>query len=240
MEPTAQSGTIAVCTEALTRNYSMGGATIRAVNGVSLTIEAGTFLALLGASGSGKSSLLNLLAGLDRPTSGTVTVLGQSLGEMDANELAHHRNQTVGIIFQSFNLLPRMTVTENVELPLRLGEVPRSERPARVSDALERVGLGARVSHRPGELSGGEQQRVAIARALVNRPRLLLADEPTGNLDSVTGEGILRLIAGIHRPPDGAEATTVVMVTHERALAERYADRIVTMADGRVISEEAQ
>jgi putative ABC transport system ATP-binding protein len=235
---TTQDASVAVRTGALTRHYSMGSATIRAVDGVSLTIEAGAFLALLGASGSGKSSLLNLLAGLDRPSSGTVSVLGRSLGELNPDELAHYRSQTVGIIFQSFNLLPRMTVTENVELPLRLAEVPRAERPARAREAIERVGLGARLTHRPGELSGGEQQRVAIARALVNHPRLLLADEPTGNLDSATGEEILRLIASIHRPANGAEPTTVVMVTHERALAERYADRIVTMADGRVLSEE--
>lgn len=236
--PAEQNGAFAVRAEQLTRHYSMGGATIQAVDGVSLSIRSGGFLALLGASGSGKSSLLNLLAGLDRPTSGRVFVLGRSLGEMNANELAHHRNQTVGIIFQSFNLLPRMTVTENVELPLRLADVPRAARPERVREALERVGLAARMGHRPGELSGGEQQRVAIARALVNRPRLLLADEPTGNLDSVTGDEILRLISSIHRPSDGAEGTTVVMVTHERALAERYADRIVTMADGRVVKEE--
>ena len=238
MNSATQDATVAVRTDALTRHYSMGSATIRAVDGISLTIEAGAFLALLGASGSGKSSLLNLLAGLDRPSSGTVSVLGRSLGELNPDELAHYRNQTVGIIFQSFNLLPRMTVTENVELPLRLAEAPRAARPARAREAIERVGLGARLTHRPGQLSGGEQQRVAIARALVNHPRLLLADEPTGNLDSATGEEILRLIASIHRPADGTEPTTVVMVTHERALAERYADRIVTMADGRVLSEE--
>ena len=153
-------------------------------------------------------------------------------------ELSRHRNQTIGMVFQSFNLLPWMTVFENVELPLRLAEVPRSERPARVQGALERVGLAARVKHRPGELSGGEQQRVAIARALVNRPRILLADEPTGNLDSHTGEEILRLIAGINRPADGTPATTVVMVTHERPLAEKYTNRIITLADGRVEREE--
>lgn len=229
---------MAVRAEQLTRHYTMGDATIRAVDGISLSLKTGGFLALLGASGSGKSSLLNLLAGLDRPTSGSVTVMGRSLGQMNPNELAHYRSHTVGMIFQSFNLLPRMTVTENVELPLRIAEIPRAARGERVREALDRVGLGARLAHRPGELSGGEQQRVAIARALVNRPRLLLADEPTGNLDSVTGEEILRLIASIHRPADGTDGTTVVMVTHERALAERFADRIVTLADGRVAKEE--
>jgi putative ABC transport system ATP-binding protein len=224
----------AICTQELTRHYRLGGSVIRAVDGITLDVQAGEFLAFLGASGSGKSSLLNLLAGLDRPTSGAVFVLGQELGRMTSLELSRHRNQTIGIVFQSFNLLPRMTVTENVELPLRLAEVPRGSRPARVKDALERVGLGERLAHRPGELSGGEQQRVAIARAIVNRPRILLADEPTGNLDSNTGEEILRLISGINRPPGGEAPTTVLMVTHERALAERYAGRIVTLADGRI------
>lgn len=216
----------------------MGSAAIRAVDGISLEIREGEFVALLGASGSGKSTLLNLFAGLDRATSGSVFVLGQELGAMSSNELSRHRNRTIGMVFQSFNLLPRMTVVENVELPLRLGEVARTERASRVSEALQRVGLTARAGHRPGELSGGEQQRVAIARALVNRPRVLLADEPTGNLDSRTGEEIMNLVAEINRPSNGAAPTTVVMVTHERPLAERYAQRLVTIADGRVAREE--
>ncbi|PYU24461.1 MAG: macrolide ABC transporter ATP-binding protein [Acidobacteria bacterium] len=224
----------AVRTDELTRHYHLGSSLIRAVDGITLEVQAGEFVALLGASGSGKSSLLNLLAGLDRPTSGAIFVLGRELGCMTSLELSRHRNQTIGIVFQSFNLLPRMTVTENVELPLRLAEVPRVSRPSRAKEALERVGLGERVAHRPGELSGGEQQRVAIARAMVNRPRILLADEPTGNLDSNTGEEILRLISGINRPSNGEEPATVLMVTHERALAERYAGRIVTLADGRI------
>jgi putative ABC transport system ATP-binding protein len=224
---------VAIRTEQLARHYHMGGSVIRAVDGISLDVRSGEFVAFLGASGSGKSSLLNLLAGLDHPTSGAVFVLGQELGRMTSLELSRHRNQTIGMVFQSFNLLPRMTVMENVELPLRLAEVPRPARPARVKEALERVGLGGRLTHRPGELSGGEQQRVAIARALVNRPRILLADEPTGNLDSNTGEEILRLISGINRPANG-EPTTVLMVTHERALAQRYAGRLVTLADGRI------
>ena len=228
----------AIHTDQVQRHYRMGETLIRAVDGVSLEIAPGEFVALLGSSGSGKSTLLNLLAGLDHASAGSVVVLGKDLGTMGPLELSRHRNQTIGMIFQSFNLLPRMTVFENVELPLRLAEVPRAERPARVQQALERVGLAARVRHRPGELSGGEQQRVAIARALVNRPRILLADEPTGNLDSRTGDEIMRLIAGINRPADGAEATTVVMVTHERPLAEHYANRIITLADGRIANEE--
>ena len=154
-------------------------------------------------------------------------MLGKELGKMESRELSRHRNQTIGMVFQSFNLLPRMSVLENVELPLRLAEVPRAERPNRLQQALTQVGLSARLNHRPGELSGGEQQRVAIARALVNRPRVLLADEPTGNLDSRTGEEILQLIIGVNRPSDGSAPMTVVMVTHERALAERYANRII-------------
>jgi putative ABC transport system ATP-binding protein len=231
---------IAIRADALTRRYQMGGATIRAVDGISIEIREGNFVALLGASGSGKSTLLNLFAGLDRASSGAIFVLGRELGAMNSLELSRHRNHTIGMVFQSFNLLSRMTVTENVELPLRLGEVPRPERAPRVNDALKRVGLTARADHRPGELSGGEQQRVAIARALVNRPRVLLADEPTGNLDSRTGEEIMGLMTEINRPASGTAATTVVMVTHERSLAERYAQRLVTIADGRVASDEAR
>jgi len=238
MNDSMQSNGFAIRTDQLVRHYRMGEALIRAVDGVSLEIADGEFVALLGSSGSGKSTLLNLLAGLDHPSGGSVVVLGKDLGAMGPLELSRHRNQTIGMVFQSFNLLPRMTVSENVELPLRLAEVPRADRPARVQQALDRVGLAARVKHRPGELSGGEQQRVAIARALVNRPRVLLADEPTGNLDSRTGEEIMRLIAGINRPADGNAATTVVMVTHERPLAEQFANRIVTLADGRIAHEE--
>src|SRR6266581_4786294 len=173
------------------RCYTLGGSTIRAVDDVSVSVAPGEFLALLGSSGSGKSTLLNLIAGLDRPSSGAVVAHGQYLSKMSSLELARYRRQTVGMVFQSFNLLPRMTLEENVELPLRLAEVDRSERAARVREALERVGLEKRIGHRPSELSGGEQQRTAIARALVNRPKILLADEPTGNLDSATGESIL-------------------------------------------------
>lgn len=256
--PTGNSNGWAIHAERVSRYYQMGEALIRAVNEVSLEIRAGEFLALLGASGSGKSTLLNLMAGLDRPTAGSILAQGRDLSKMSSEDLAAHRNRTIGIVFQSFQLLSRMTLEENVELPLRLAEAPRGERPARVREALERVGLSARARHRPAELSGGEQQRAAIARALVNRPAILLADEPTGNLDSKTGEEIMRLIAEIHRLPaahllDGqgqagspagqqgsveVPGRTVVMVTHERALAERYADRIVTLSDGAILNEE--
>jgi putative ABC transport system ATP-binding protein len=253
--PATSEGTngFAVRAERVSRHYRMGDALIQAVNEISLEIRAGEFLALLGASGSGKSTLLNLIAGLDRPTSGAILAQGRDLAKMSSEDLATHRNRTIGIVFQSFQLLPRMTLEENVELPLRLAEVPRAERPARVREALERVGLAARTSHRPTELSGGEQQRAAIARALVNRPMILLADEPTGNLDSKTGEEIMSLIAQIHRPGLGmgsgmgsgtgsgttsGPGRTIIMVTHERALAERYADRIVTLSDGAISREE--
>jgi len=227
----------AIRADRVARHYKMGDAVIRAVDQISLDIRAGEFLALLGASGSGKSTLLNLIAGLDRPTSGAIFAEGRDLAAMSGEELARHRNHTIGIVFQSFHLLPKMTLEENVELPLRLAEMPRGERPARVHEALERVGLSARTKHRPSELSGGEQQRAAIARALVNRPSILLADEPTGNLDSRTGEEIMKLIEEIHLPASGA-VRTIIMVTHERALAERCADRIVTLSDGAISREE--
>jgi putative ABC transport system ATP-binding protein len=233
----ASSNGFAIRADRVSRHYKMGDALIRAVDQISLEVRAGEFLALLGASGSGKSTLMNLIAGLDRPSSGAIFAQGRDLATISSEELARHRNQTVGIVFQSFQLLPRMTLEENVELPLRLAEVPRSERPARVRKALERVGLTARVKHRPTELSGGEQQRAAIARALVNRPLIVLADEPTGNLDTKTGEEIMNLISEIHRPPSGT-GRTIVMVTHERALAERYADRIVTLSDGSILNQE--
>lgn len=236
-QATMTSNGFAIRAERVSRQYRMGEAVIRAVNEISLDVGAGEFLALLGASGSGKSTLLNLMAGLDRPSSGAILALGRDLAAMSSEELAAHRNRTVGMVFQSFQLLSRMTLEENVELPLRLAEVPRGERPERVREALQRVGLSARTRHRPTELSGGEQQRAAIARALVNQPQILLADEPTGNLDSKTGEEIMSLIAAIHRPPTGP-GRTIIMVTHERQLAERYADRIVTLSDGAISREE--
>jgi len=226
----------AVRAERISRHYQMGSALIRAVEDVTLEVPAGEFLALLGSSGSGKSTLLNLMAGLDRPTSGVIFAQGRNLSELNPLELARYRSHTVGMVFQSFNLLPRMTLEENVELPLRLAEVDRGERTGRVREALERVRLEKRLTHRPSELSGGEQQRAALARALVNRPTLLLADEPTGNLDSATGESIMVLLRKIQR----SLGMTIVLVTHERPLAERFADRIASVADGKLVSDEVQ
>ncbi len=221
----------AIQLEHISRHYAMGESNVRAVDDLSLIVNQNEFLALLGSSGSGKSTLLNLIGGLDRPTSGSIVANGQNIAALSSLDLARYRRNTVGMIFQSFNLLTRMTLEENVELPLRLAEVDRLERPGRVREALERVRLTHRVGHRPTELSGGEQQRVAIARALVNRPKILLADDPTGNLDSSTGEAILTLLR-----EQTKFGMTIVMVTHERALAEKFADRLAIMADGKLLS----
>lgn len=218
----------------ISRYYTMGASSVRAVDDLSLIIAQNEFLALLGSSGSGKSTLLNLIGGLDRPTSGSIVSNGQNIATLSSLDLAHYRRNTVGMIFQSFNLLTRMTLEENVELPLRLAEVDRAERAGRVREALERVRLTHRLGHRPVELSGGEQQRVAIARALVNRPKILLADEPTGNLDSATGEAILTLLQ-----EQTKYGMTIVMVTHERALAEKFANRLAIMGDGKLLSTSA-
>jgi len=222
----------AVQLDRISRSYQMGETSVRAVDDVSFAVAPREFLGLLGSSGSGKSTLLNLIAGLDRPTSGIIVAEGKNLASLSSLDLARYRRNTIGMIFQSFNLLPRMTLEENVELPLRLAEVNRSERASRVGEALERVKLTHRLGHRPAELSGGEQQRVAIARALVNRPKILLADEPTGNLDSSTGEAILTLL----RELQAHLGMTVIMVTHEKPLAERFADRLATMGDGKLLS----
>jgi putative ABC transport system ATP-binding protein len=230
----ANSG-LAIRAERVARHYQMGAALVRAVDDVTLNVHVGEFVALLGSSGSGKSTLLNLMAGLDRPTSGAIFAHERNLAEMRSPELAQHRSRTVGMVFQAFNLLPRMTLEENVELPLRLAEVERGARPARVLEAVQRVRLEARLTHRPSELSGGEQQRAALARALVNRPAILLADEPTGNLDSATGDAILHLLREINE----SLGMTIVMVTHDRTLAERFAHRIVTMGDGKLIGDGA-
>jgi putative ABC transport system ATP-binding protein len=212
----------------------MGSGTIRAVDGITLEIRTGEFVALLGASGSGKSSLLNLIAGLDSPTSGSVRSGEQDLSQLSREALAKYRRHTVGMVFQSFNLIPSMTVLENVELPLRFAEVERAKRAAMAASALERVGLAGRLRHRPIELSGGEQQRVALARALVNQPKILLADEPTGNLDSRTGTEVMQLIRTLNE----SLRMTVVLVTHETALAEKYAGRLIFLADGKLVSDQ--
>jgi ABC-type lipoprotein export system ATPase subunit len=229
----APSGTLAIRSENLCRHYRMGETVIRAVDGVSLQVRAGEFVALLGSSGSGKSSILNLVAGLDRPTSGSVIVGDRDLAKLSREELAKYRLHVVGMVFQSFNLIGSMTLAENVELPLRFAEVDRSQRQNQAREALERVGLRARSDHRPSELSGGEQQRAALARALINRPQLLLADEPTGNLDSHTGTEIMEMVRQFNREL----GMTVVMVTHERALAERYAQRMIFLADGKLVDD---
>ena len=227
------NGTEAVRTESLVRHYTLGQSTIRAVDGISLTIKKGDFTALLGASGSGKSTLMNLIAGLDRPTAGSIVVEGKELAKLESGQLAQYRRHTVGMVFQSFNLVPTMTLIENVELPMRFAEVDRGERRTRVEEALRSVGLSGRLEHRPSEMSGGEQQRAALARALVNRPKILLADEPTGNLDSKTGTEIMELIRGLNRQM----GMTVIMVTHERPLAERYANRLIFLGDGKLLGE---
>jgi putative ABC transport system ATP-binding protein len=228
------TGTLAIRSENLCRHYRMGETLIRAVDGVTLEIRAGEFVALLGSSGSGKSSVLNLIAGLDRPTSGSVVVQDRDLAKLSREELAKYRLHVVGMVFQSFNLIASMTMAENVELPLRFAEVDRGKRDALAKAALERVGLGARMHHRPSELSGGEQQRAALARALINRPQLLLADEPTGNLDSHTGTEIMEMLCEFNRQM----GMTVVMVTHERALAERYAQRMIFLGDGKLMDDQ--
>ena len=229
----SKAQTIAIRSDNLCRHYHMGDTLIRAVEGVSLEVRAGEFVALLGSSGSGKSSLLNLIAGLDRPTSGSVVVQNRDLAKLSREELAKYRLHVVGMVFQSFNLISSMTLAENVELPLRFAEVDRGQRDKLAREALERVGLRARMNHRPSELSGGEQQRAALARALINRPQLLLADEPTGNLDSHTGTEIMEMVRQFNREL----GMTVVMVTHEHALAERYAQRMIFLADGKLIDD---
>lgn len=224
----------AIHAEQLCRQYRMGETLIRAVDGVTLTVRAGEFVALLGSSGSGKSSLLNLIAGLDRPTSGSVIVQNRDLAKLSREDLAGYRLHTVGMVFQSFNLIPSMTVTENVELPMRFAEVDRGKRNDLAREALAKVGLQARKDHRPSQLSGGEQQRAALARALINRPQFLLADEPTGNLDSRTGTEIMNMIRDFNQQM----GMTIVMVTHERALADRYAQRLIFLADGKLVGDE--
>jgi putative ABC transport system ATP-binding protein len=226
---------IAIHTQNLCRHYQMGDALIRAVDGISAQIVSGEFVALLGTSGSGKSSLLNLIAGLDRPTSGTVVVQKSDLAKLSREDLAKYRLHTVGMVFQSFNLIPSMTLLENVELPLRFAEVDRGKREGLAKQALDRVGLSARLRHRPTELSGGEQQRASLARALINQPQFLLADEPTGNLDSQTGTEIMNFI----REFNETLGMTIIMVTHERTLAEHYASRMIFLADGKLADDQS-
>jgi putative ABC transport system ATP-binding protein len=221
-------------TRDLKKHYQMGGSTVRALDGVSITVEQGEFVGLLGTSGSGKSTLLNLIAGLDRPSEGSLRIFDQDLAAMSSAALSLHRQKNVGIIFQSFNLVSTMSAAENVALAMMFAGVARGEREGHATQLLETIGLGGRQKHRPRELSGGEQQRVAIARALSNNPHLLLADEPTGNLDSRTTAEIMGLLKQLNE----RDGKTIIMVTHDPGLAEKYAHRTITMLDGQVIGEQ--
>lgn len=214
----------------VTRTYEMGHEEIHALDDVSLTVAEGEFVAVVGPSGSGKSTLLHVIGGLDTPTAGTVRVNGQDLGQAGDRQLSAYRNAQVGFVFQTFNLQPTYTALENVALPLVFARVPRKERLARAQQALEAVGLADRVRHKPTELSGGERQRVSIARALVNDPGLLLADEPTGNLDSATGTAIVELLGQLNRQ----RKLTVLVVTHDPDTAT-FADRRIALRDGRIV-----
>ncbi len=209
--------------------YRMGPVEVRALDGVSLKIERGEYVAIMGASGSGKSTLMNLLGCLDTPSSGSYVLNGTAVEQLSDEQLAAIRNREIGFVFQTFNLLPRTTALANVELPLIYAGVPRGERRRRALEALDRVGLADRVSHQPNELSGGQRQRVAVARALVNRPSILLADEPTGNLDSKTSEEIMGLFDELHRG-----GNTVILVTHEAEIAA-HAERRIHLRDGKVV-----
>ena len=217
--------------EGLTKYYEMGGTTVRALDGVSLDIQPQTFTVVMGPSGSGKSSLLYLLGGLDRSTSGKITINEERLDQMDENALALFRRRTMGFIFQSYNLITSMNALENVAFPMQFTGIPVSERSERARQLLEQVGLSDRSHHRPSELSGGQQQRVAVARALVNNPSLILADEPTGNLDTVSGVSVMQLLSDLHR-----SGRTVLVVTHDPRMT-RFATHKIFLLDGHVVSE---
>ena len=223
-----------VLTDRLTKIYSMGKIEVAALNEVSLSVEKGSFYGISGQSGSGKSTVLNLLGGLDTPTSGTIEVEGRKISQLNKEELARYRREGAGMIFQSFNLIPSYTALENVGLPLLFSGIPKKEREQRASEILKIVGLQHRRSHRPAELSGGEQQRVSIARALINSPRILLADEPTGNLDSKTSKEIVAVLSKLNVD----FGVTVIMVSHEEALLKEYASEVIRFQDGKVIAEE--
>ncbi|MFY0571250.1 ABC transporter ATP-binding protein [Archangium lansingense] len=214
--------------------YQTGDVEVAALRGVDFNVEPGEFVAIMGSSGSGKSTLMNILGCLDRPTSGQYFLDGQDVSRLDRNGLAIVRNRTLGFVFQSFNLLARTSALENVELPMLYAGIPPRERKRRAREALERVGLGARLDHHPRQLSGGQQQRVAIARALVSQPRVILADEPTGNLDSRTSIEVMALFQELRH-----EGITLVLVTHEPDIAS-HAGRVVVVKDGRIISDKRQ
>jgi len=225
--------TAAIVADGVTRTYELDGVSVPALRGVSLTVQPGDYLAVVGTSGSGKSTLMHLLGGLDRPTAGTLLIGGRDVATLSPTEMARLRNETIGFVFQSFHLLPRTTAQDNVALPLVYRGIGRRERRERAAAMLERVGLGHRIGHRPNQMSGGEQQRVAIARALVTGPSVLLADEPTGNLDSVTGQSVLALLESLN-----AEGVAVVVVTHDRDVAAR-ARRQIVMRDGLIVPDAA-
>jgi putative ABC transport system ATP-binding protein len=216
---------------ALTKFYRMGDETVHALDGVSFSILAGDYCAVVGPSGSGKSTLMNILGGLDTPTGGRIVIAGNDIGKMSDEDLAIFRNQTIGFIFQSFNLLPRLTALENVELPMIYGGVLPKERHERASELLHRVGLGERMGHKPTQLSGGQQQRVAIARALAGKPALILADEPTGALDTNTGVEIMALFRQLN-----SEGATIAIVTHDHEVAAQTR-RTIEMRDGHIVSD---
>ena len=223
-----------VKTEDLTRIYSSGTIQVVALKDVSLSLDQGQFFGVTGASGSGKSTLMNLLAGLDRPTSGSIKVQGRQISELDKDELALYRRHQVGMIFQSFNLVSSYSALENVAFPLLFAGVAKKERAKRAAHILEKVGLYPRKDHRPSELSGGEQQRVAIARALINQPKILLADEPTGNLDSKTSRQIVQILSELNKK----QGLTVVMISHEESLLDEFADDVIHLQDGKVVQIE--
>jgi putative ABC transport system ATP-binding protein len=221
-----------ICTEDLWKTYQMGAEQVHALRGVNLRIDRGEYVAIMGPSGSGKSTLMNLIGCLDTPTKGRYWLNSNLVSELDDDELARIRNKEIGFVFQTFNLLARATALHNVELPLIYSGTPADERIARAKSALQAVDLGERMNHKPNELSGGQRQRVAIARALVNNPSIILADEPTGNLDSQTGNEIMKLMEELHR-----KGNTIVLVTHEADIAE-HAYRVVHIRDGVVASDE--
>jgi len=227
-------GPVVIEIEGVTKLYQMGEETVHALRGVDVRVHRNEYLAIMGPSGSGKSTLMNMLGCLDTPTSGKYFFSGKNVSEMDDNELADIRNREIGFVFQTFNLLPRSTSLANVELPLIYAGLGRDDRRERAAQALRNVGLGERMGHKPNELSGGQRQRVAIARALVNNPSIILADEPTGNLDSRTGEEIMQLFEDLY-----ALGNTIIVVTHEEDIA-RHARRIVRLRDGLIESDLRQ
>ena len=221
-------------TQNLTKLYGRGTSVIRALDGVDLTIARGEFVAVIGASGSGKSTLMNMLGGLDQPDGGDIAIAGQSLSKMSKRALAYFRNETIGFVFQQFQLLPKKSALTNVRLPMQYRRPRLDNEHERAKRSLERVGLGDRLSHKPTQLSGGQQQRVAIARALVGEPELLLADEPTGALDSKTSEDVMQLLVELNR-----QGITIVLITHDKEVAD-YAGRVITMRDGKIVQDFEQ